>query len=268
MKTRTQNNRISLLAIATLLLVASAARAQDFDPDDYIKPHFDAGQREIGFRLGVPILDWEIRKQPAQQPWWTEYNELEVHGFHLCGIGEDNLTVGLSVRWKQFEAIPIVGGRWKRAETNCDGAASIRLFVTDDHRLARDKPSISVQDCDTSGIGLEQFIDYVLQGLTWVVSGGSTSVGLFDILAGLGELVYNFDAFFNDEHFNLSDPVHYQIILNERIPFIRKIYELDDLYIEFFLKAVKYDPKGLWLIFGWNDNLDGDVLPLAGMVSL
>lgn len=216
-----------------------------FDPDDYIKPHFDAGQREIGFRIGVPILDWEIRRQPTQRPRWTEYNEVEIHGFHLRGVGSDNFTLGVPMRWKQFERIPFTRRRYKRAETKCDAAAMIRLFVTDDHRLAQRDPLISGVNCTTSGFGLEQIMDYMMQGLSWVVSGGSTSFGVFDLFAGFGMIVYDFIAFFRNAQIDLTDPVHQRIILNEHVPFIRKIYELDDLYVEFFLKAVRYDPKGL-----------------------
>lgn len=236
--------------------------------DNYIKLHFDRGDREIGFRIGVPILDWEIRQQPSQRTKWTDYNEIEVHGFHLRSVDADGMSVGLSMRWKQFERIPLTNRRYKRAETNCNAVARIRLLVTENHRIAQRDPLISGIDCTTSGFGLEQITDYMLQGLTWVVTGGQSSFGLFDVFAGFGTVIYDFAAFFRSAQIDLSDPVHRRFILNEHIPFIRKIYELDELHVEFFLKEIRYDSKGIWLIFGWASNLDDVVLPVASMVGL
>lgn len=239
-----------------------------FDPDDYLKPHFLPMEREIGIRIGAPIIDWEIKAQPSQKPTWTEYNEIEVHGFRLHSIDSDSVNIKVSMRWKKFERIPFTNRRFKRAETNCDAVASVHLFVTNDYRIAQNEPKFSGVDCTTSGWGLEQIFDYMASGLTWLVTGGQNSFGIFDMFAGFGALSYNFVSYFRNASIDLSDPIKKKIVLDERVPLINELYRLDDLHVEFFLKDVRYDSKGIWLIFGWKDNLQTAVQQVADRFGL
>ena len=62
-----------LCALAVVMLMSMAphgisrVRAQGFDGSEYIKPHFDPNRNEAGFRVGSPILRWEIEKLRVQQ---------------------------------------------------------------------------------------------------------------------------------------------------------------------------------------------------------
>ena len=187
-----------------------------FDPDDYLKPYFDPDRNEVGFRIGIPIISWEIRKQPKQKPKWTDYNEVEVHNFHLKSVASDGLQIGLSLRWKQFES-NLIGERYKRAETNCDANALAQFYVSSKHQIISDKPLISGIDCTTSGFGLEQIFDYMVQGMTLIISGGENKVGLFDVLAAFGTLGYNFVAYFSDAQITISDPVQHDMFNNRPV---------------------------------------------------
>src|SRR3979411_34523 len=91
----------------------SRVRAQGFDGSEYIKPHFDPNRNEAGFRVGSPILRWEIEKLTVPPVKKTKYNEIKVHSFRLKAIATDNLNIGFSLTWKQFEANPF-GGRYMR----------------------------------------------------------------------------------------------------------------------------------------------------------
>ena len=254
------------LLLAGSISLSTGAYADGFNTDDFIKPHFDPNQNEIGFRVGIPILDWEIRKQPGQRVKETDYNEIDVHNFHLKSVAADGMSIGISLRWKKFES-DLFGGTYKRAETNCDANVLVRLYVTPEHSIAVYPPLVNGIDCTTSGFGLEEIVDYMTQGLTWIASGGQNSIGFFDILAGVGSLIYDFDAYFNDATI-LTDPVSIGIVSDNLLPFVRQLYDLGDNENNVYLSDIRYDSKGVSLIFSYPEWLEDAARQIVSVLNL
>lgn len=97
--------------------------------------------------------------------------------------------------------------------------------------------------CSSSGIGFEQLVDYMARALTWLVSGGSNSFGIFEIFANFGALVYNIGAFYDIVH--ITDPIIRQVIDDQYIPFVSLIYKFDKDNNDVHLHELRYDAKGI-----------------------
>lgn len=221
-----------------------------FDIEDYLKPYFNFNRREVGFRIGSPILSHEISKKPSIQPKWTKYDQQEVHNFDLVGIGADCLVIGFSFRRKQF--IDFIGGRRESGETNCNAQLLVPLYVTPDHRIAVRQPFIRDVDCSSSGFGPMQLLDHMGTVLTFIVSGGQDQFGTLDMLAGIGALTYNFAALWVDPNI-VTEPIQLSILSSNLTPYVNRIWDFDDRENEVYLSDIRYDPKGVWLIFSYPD---------------
>lgn len=230
-----------------------------FELEDYLKPHFDFNKRELGFRIGVPILDHEIRKQPSIRPKWTGYDKQEIHSFHLHSIAADSLVIGFSFRRQQW--VDFIGGKKKSGETNCNAQVFVRLFVTQDHRIATKQPTIKDVNCKSSGFGVEQLLDHLASGLSFLVSGGKEQFGLFDFLAGIGAVGWNLKAIFSDP-IVITDPVQRSILSSQMTLWVNKIWDFDRKENEVYLSQLRYDPKGVWLIFSYPKLLQGSAVAL------
>ena len=243
----------SALLLYTCLLSGRTHSAIAFDIEEYtsriIKEHYAPEEREIGFRLGRYVIDGVLRDQPAQVVKDTRYNEVAVRNFSLRSVEDRGLLIDYDLRWQQFEDIPLTNRRYKRAETNCDGSALIGFQASQGSEVVLNAPVLNAPDCTTSGFGVEQVLDYMSQGLTFLASGGEESYGLFDILAGFGTLGFNYVSAVNQTSTTLSDPVRAELFDDSHVKFIESIYKLDDDYNEVYLSDIRYDPDGVWFIF-------------------
>jgi hypothetical protein len=238
-----------------------------FGFDEYIKPYYNFNAREIGFRVGRPILDWEIAKFPGSRPTWTAYNRVEVHGFSLESIASDGLVIRVQTRWKRFTKKPFVSGTIKTGETNCNSKALTRVSATNDHRIRVGQPLVMGVDCTSSGFDLVSVSDYMVQGLTSAVTGGTGGFGLFDVLGGIGALAYDFAAFFRDASIAVTDPIDQKVLSDHLFPYVKRIYDLDDAQNEVYLSAVRYDPMGVWFIFSYPAWANGLAESIVGLLS-
>jgi hypothetical protein len=231
---------------------------------DYVGAHFDEDSHEIGIGVGAPILDYEIRKQPNIRPKWTNYDKQEVHHFHLHSIGSSSLIVGFSFRREQW--VDFIGGRRKSGETNCDAQVIVSPFVTQDHRVATKQPLIRDVDCGSSGFGVEQLFDHMASGLSFLISGGTERFGLFDMLAGIGAFAYDFGAIFSDPQI-ITDPIQRSILSQQFLPYVKEIWDMEDKESEVYLSDIRYEPKGIWLIFRYPEWLEDAVRAVFGIVD-
>ena len=269
---------VTLLLLVNVVVTSSAVKISllsSFDPEDYLKEHFDPDQNEIGFRIGRPFLECVIDELPGKMLKDTRFNEVEAHNFHLKSIGTDGIRVGLSVRWKQFEnnPNPLDPARIKRAETNCDAIATVKPFVRPDHSIAVPDPVISGLDCTTSGFGVEQLFDYMFQGMSFVLSGGKNKIGLIETFIAVGALIHNLQSYFSDSLVFVSDPVTLQVIPDHAIPLAKKIgfainvQGFDENHNEVVLTDMRYDAKGVWYIFSYPEWLASIAEPIHAQVQ-
>lgn len=232
---------------------------------DYVGVHFDEASNEIGIGVGAPILSHEISKIPNQQPKWTGYDQQEVHHIHLRSIGKNGLVIGFSFRVEQWADIPF---KTKTLEVNCDGQVTCPLHVTADHKIVAKQPLISGADCSSSGIGIVALLDHMGSALTFIISGGKDQFGLLDMLAGIGAAVYDFGAILSDDPLFVSDPVQ-RAILSERIlGYTQMIWDIDDQENEVFLDDIRFEPKGIWLIFKYPQWLEDAIDWILGRMSV
>jgi|CXWK01.1.fsa_nt_gi hypothetical protein len=231
------------------------------DFDDYVKPYFDSSANEVGFRIGVPILAHEIQKQPSVRPKWTDYDQMELHGFRLRSVTQGGLHIDFSFRRKQF--IDFIGGRTKSGETNCDGIVIVKPYVTNDHRVAVNQPVVINENCTSSGFGLEQILDHLVTTMSFIITAGAERTGLFDMLIGIGSVPYNLSAIFSDPIF-VSNPIEKDILLKKHFPYVKEIWKLEEDQNTVHLSDIRYDPKGVWFIFSYPQWVEDTVRAIVG----
>lgn len=166
--------------------------------DDYISSYFKPQQNEIGFRLGIPIIAYEINKTPPYKVTNTKYNKIEVHDIRFRSIGADGINLAISMRWERFTNRPILGGVIKTGETNADANAYVRLKVSSAHQVEKAEPLITGVSSSSSGFDLGAICDYMFSGFTSLMSGGRSSFTFTNAVLGLGAMPYNFGAFLRD----------------------------------------------------------------------
>ncbi|MEM7131477.1 MAG: SH3 domain-containing protein [Chloroflexota bacterium] len=249
------------------------------DFDDCIKPHIDLESNEIGFRIGSPILSAVTRNQPEVWQTNTKYNTRKLYNFRLLSITDAELNIGYSFSWDNFTDNPAeicaFGGCVRAGpETikvfgvNCDGIAFVKLGVSSDHRIITQPPILSGPNCNSDGgFEIADVLEYMMQGLTGLVSGGEDVIGLFDILAGLGVITYDFVAIFTQENIELTGPIRAEILNSNIFQYLDRIYELDEDENEVVLSDIRYDPKGVWIILEYPQQIEELVCEIASLVD-
>ncbi|MBV7332450.1 hypothetical protein KFU94_30415 [Chloroflexi bacterium TSY] len=120
----------------------------------------------------------------------------------------------------------------------------MQLFVDANHRIVtNDKPFLTVRDCSTSGFGAEEVFDYMFQGLTWMISGGETSFGLYDAIGGFATIAYDFFAGVSQSDIALTREISTEILNHEMLKFVSQLHEIDVSENELYLDRIRYDTK-------------------------
>jgi hypothetical protein len=219
------------------------------DWDDYIKVDFDLNTLRLSFRLGVPIINQLVGRTPSQSIKDTRYNQIEAHDFRLDSIGTDGLRIHASVRWKRFTDKPF-GGTFKTGETDCDSLVLVNAFVNPSHEVAVPSPTVLGTHCSNSGFDLLEVFDILTKTIGFIVSGGKAAPGIFDIFAGFGSLLYNFDVLLIDaRQIYQSDPVQYSLATEDRTRYVKELRDLPSINASVFLSQIRYEPKGVWFDF-------------------
>ena len=104
------------------------------------------------------------------------------------------------------------------------------------------------------------------KGVTWIYSGGETSFGFFDIMAGFGMLAYDFSALFAQTSVTVSDPIELRVLSGPLTEFVDRVIELDYAEQEVYLKDIRYDPKGVWFVFSYPEHLEDAAQQIANLV--
>ncbi len=230
---------------------------------DIVKFSHDGKAREIGYRIGIPVLRLFIGSFPSEKIKDSPYNKVYARNFKLQKIDSGKIVIEVDIRWEKYEKVPFTDRYWKRAEVNCDAQLVIVPFVSDtDHKIYIHEPQTLVGNCVDSGIGLEEMFDYLASAVTYVLSGGEEQIGLHDIFAGYGSFLYSLRSLFDNKDIVLADKVSFKLILKDLIPFIDRISELDGKYYDFYLHRVTCEPNGLWQIFKYPESLANDIYDL------
>ena len=216
-----------------------------FNSEDYLKLYYNPQDSEIGFRIGIPVISWEIGKTPKQDIKMTRYNEIYAHNLQFHRLNKDGITLKLSMRWKKFENNPITGGKYKTEETNCDATVYSSLRVSGNHKIVADKsPKISSINCSHSGFSFNSIFNYFTEGVTYILTGGKNPFSFLTAMLGLASPLYNFKAFI-DGYEPITDPLSAE--LSDLFPIIKSLKALN-VDGDIWLDRIEIDKKGIWFI--------------------
>ena len=104
------------------------------------------------------------------------------------------------------------------------GAAAL----SDEHRVVADLPRVIDKNCTGSGFDFVSILDYT---------------GLTKVIVAFATFSWNLKAIFAESRV-LTDPFDQRILSEKLLPYIRKIYDLDDRENEVYLSDVRFDLRG------------------------
>lgn len=222
--------------------------------EDYFKPHFKEDLNEVGFRIGVPVIAHEIKKQPAQSIKDTKYNKEKVHSFKFHSIDSSGIKVDASYRWESFEKNFFTGKLFGTGQINANLRANLDFDVSRNGSIVAKQPVVSKVQVSTSG--KFKAADLPFHALSYVATGGKKSFGFFEAIGGIGAVAFNLKGALDPVSLTISDPIKKSITTETLPTYMKSLLKLDDSYGEIALKDIRYDSKGASFIFSYPEKLE------------
>lgn len=208
-----------------------------FHPDDYLAFRIWKDSKEVGMRIGHPVLAHEIGKLSPYYQKDTDYNKIKAYDFQYAGLDAKNkeIKIKAKINYRKYEKYPPpLKGRYQSYNQTWGANCGVQL---------------SVANGRFAGKGLVRKVESGWAGgpLGWIAEIFDTQFRILGFVIDGKDPGKLSDAMISTAAF-LATASKAATTVKERNEYLSALIEQRVI----FAKDVRFDNKGVWFVFGYS----------------